>query len=109
VSKFVTAVIAAFGATSIAVAPIAVAEPVAVNPSASSTIDELEAQGYDVQINWMNGSRSDALSECSVTAVHNPNRSGEPPATFTTVYIDVLCPEHHDGDFGIFGGLGGFF
>ena len=93
---------------SLAVAPMAVADPVAGEQSASSAIDELQAEGYDVQINWMNGSRSDSLSECSVTAVHNPNRSGEPPTTFTTVWIDVLCPEHHNDDSGFLGGLGFF-
>lgn len=89
--------------------PVAVADPDLDTQSARATRDELEAQGYDVQINWMNGARRESLEDCSVTDVHNPNRSGEPPTTFTTVYIDVLCQEHHDGDFGWLWGIGGFF
>ena len=43
--------------------------------SASATIEDLEAQGYNVQINWVNGNISQPLSQCSVSAIHNPNRS----------------------------------
>ncbi len=108
-SKLASALVAALGAATVALAPIAGADPDLDTQSARATIDELQAQGYDVQINWMNGARRESLSDCSVTAVHNPNRSGEPPTTFTTVYIDVLCQEHHDDDGGLFWGVGGVF
>lgn len=90
---------AGFFAASLACAPIAVAEPVwpvAGAESASATIDDLQAQGYDVQINWVSGVSSVPLSRCKVTAIHNPDHSGEPPTTFTTVYVDVSCPNEHD-------------
>ena len=80
-------------------APIAVADPVwpsAGDQSASATIEDLEAQGYNVQINWVNGNITQPLSQCSVSAIHNPNRSAEPPETFTTVYVDVSCPDYSD-------------
>jgi len=41
-----------------------------------------------------------------VPAIHNPNRSGEPPQTFTTVYVDVSCPGDSDDDFGFLFGFG---
>ena len=84
---------------SLACAPVAAADPVwpvAGAESASATIDDLQAQGYDVQINWVSGVSSVPLSQCKVTAIHNPNHSAEPPTTFTTVYVDVSCPNEHD-------------
>jgi hypothetical protein len=96
-------------AISLAVAPAATADPVwpvAGAQSASATIDDLEAQGYDVQINWVSGVSSVPLSWCKVTAIHNPNHS--PPAgnSLDTVYVDVSCP-NQDDDWGGFGvGIG---
>jgi hypothetical protein len=92
-------------------APIAAADPswpVAGAESASDTIDDLQAQGYDVQINWVNGYPRVPLSECWVRAIHNPDRSGQPPTTFTTVYVDVSCPNHEwdGGGGGISVGIG---
>ena len=46
------------------------------------------------------------LSQCWISAIHNPNRSGEPPTTFTTVYVDVACPDDYDADFGFGVGFG---
>jgi hypothetical protein len=86
-------------------APTADAEPVwpaAGDQSAGSTIEDLKAQGYDVGINWVGGDRNLPLSQCWISAIHNPNRSGEPPTTFTTVYVDVACPDNYDADF-VFG------
>jgi hypothetical protein len=80
--------------------------PVAGAESASATIDDLEAQGYDVQINWVSGLPSVPLYRCKVTAIHNPNH--EPPTgnTLATVYVDVSCP-NPDDDWGGFGvGIG---
>jgi hypothetical protein len=86
----------------LAIAPVATAEPVwpvAGAESASATIDDLEAQGYDVQINWVSGVSSVPLSWCKVTAIHNPNHSPPTDDTFATVYVDVSCP-NPDGDWG---------
>jgi hypothetical protein len=91
----------------LAAAPVATAEPVwpvAGAESASATIDDLEAQGYDVQINWVSGVSSVPLSWCKVTAIHNPNHSPPSENTFATVYVDVSCP-NPDDDWG-WGGIG---
>ena len=99
-------------AAALAGGPVAAGEPVwpvAGAESASATIDDLQAQGYDVQINWVSGVSSVPLSQCKVTAIHNPDRSAEAPTTFTTVYVDVSCPNEHD-DWGWVGiGVGAGF
>ena len=77
-----------------AIAPIAVA-PIAAADGADATIDDLQGQGYTVQINWINGFDTKPLSECSVVAVHNPDSSPQ-PVTSTTLYVDVWCPNHND-------------
>ena len=79
-------------AASFAGAPVGAAEPVwpvAGAESASATIDDLQEQGYDVQINWVSGVSSVPLSRCTVTAIHNPNHSPPTENTFATVYVDV--------------------
>ena len=94
-------------AVSLTGAPVASAEPVwpvAGAESASATIDDLEAQGYDVQINWVSGVGSEPLSRCNVTAIHNPNHSPPSENTLETVYVDVSCP-NPDDDWG-WGGIG---
>lgn len=94
---------------SVAAAALASAAPGAAEPgsgSAAAVIDELQGQGYDVQINWVSGVSSRPLGECQVLGVHNPDLNGPPPETFTTVYVDVSCP-NHDDDVWINGGLGG--
>ena len=84
--------------------PVAAAGPVAGAESAGATIDDLEAQGYDVQINWVSGVSSVPLSWCKVTAIHNPNHSPPSENTLETVYVDVSCP-NPDDDWG-WGGVG---
>lgn len=88
---------------------LACAAPGVADPgsgSAAAVIDELKSEGYDVQINWVSGVSSRSLSECRSLGVHNPDLTGPPPETFTTVYVDVSCP-NHDDDVWINGGLGG--
>ena len=94
-------------AISLASAPVAGAEPVwpfAGAEDASATIEDLEAQGYDVQINWVSGIPSVPLYRCKVTAIHNPNHSPPSENTLDTVYVDVSCP-NPDDDWG-WGGVG---
>jgi hypothetical protein len=74
--------------------------PVAGAESASATTEDLQAQGYDVQINWVSGRSRVPLSRCKVTAIHNPNHSPPSENTFTTVYLDVSCPNEPDWDWG---------
>ncbi|PRC43027.1 hypothetical protein C6A85_000000107455 [Mycobacterium sp. ITM-2017-0098] len=92
-------------------APIATADPVwpiAGAQSAGATIDELQAQGYDVQINWVNSISSVPLEQCKVTAIYNPNRSPPDGTTLATVYVDVSCPNEDDdrGSGGVGIGIG---
>jgi len=72
--------------------PVAGAEP------ADRTIQDLEDQGYIVQINWVGGTSNVPLYRCRVTSINNPDRSANsPPPENTTVYVDVQCPnEDHD-------------
>jgi ABC-type hemin transport system substrate-binding protein len=82
----------AWAATSIAIAPLAAAdEPVPeVGQSPEEAIQALEAQGYNVAVNWTTGYPDVPLSECTLRAIHNPDGSG--PKTNTTVYLDISCP-----------------
>lgn len=101
------AVVPLAAAVAIVAAPNAAANPVFPEPgsgSAETVINELSAQGYDVQINWVSGVSSKPLSECRVLAIHNPSDGAGPPTTFTTVYVDVSCP-NHDSDVIVGGGL----
>ena len=105
VKTIVTGVLAT--AASLTYAPIATADPVwpiAGAESAGATIDDLQAQGYNVQINWVSGVSSVPLDQCKVTAIHNPNPSPPDGKTFATVYVDVSCP-NSDDDWGG-GGIG---
>jgi hypothetical protein len=110
--EYLTLLLVATAAASIAVAPVATADPVwpvAGAESAADTIRDLEDQGYNVAINWVNGYSSGNLSRCSVRAIHNPDRSAtSPPPEATTVYVDVDCPHDHDwgGSFGFGIGFG---
>lgn len=102
--------VAAGGAASIVPVPTAAADgmpPISGDESASTIIDDLQAQGYNVAINYTNGQSNMPLSICRVTAIHNPD--GAPSqGTLSTVYVDVLCPNHEDeGGVGIGGGIGG--
>ena len=93
----------------VSIAPTTEAEPEwpsAGDQSAAATIEDFEAQGYNVAINWVGGDRNQPLSQCWVSAIHNPNRSAELPTTFTTVYIDVACPDDSDSDIDLGVGFG---
>jgi hypothetical protein len=91
-------------AVALANAAVATAEPVypiAGAENARDTIDDLQALGYDVQINWVGGVSRVALYRCKVTAIHDPNRGPPTENSFETVYVDVSCPsEDHDWDWG---------
>ena len=98
---FALLLVAAGGPTLIATAPIATADPVwpvAGAESAADTIRDLQNQGYNVSINWVNGHGSGDLSRCSVSAIYNPDRSADsPPPESTTVYVEVQCPRDDRG------------
>jgi hypothetical protein len=82
-------------AVSLALAPLAAADPTLdTGGSAADVINNLQAEGYLVQINWTNGFDVKPLSVCWVTGVNNPGnfKPGGPVAA--TVYVDVQCPNH---------------
>jgi hypothetical protein len=94
---------AALTAVAVAYPPVAAAEPVwpvAGAEDAGATVDDLQAQGYDVQINWVSGMPSVPLHWCKVTAVHNPNHAPPTDNTLETVYVDVSCPNPDDDYWG---------
>ena len=95
-----TAAFGILGAASLGLAGTANAAPLE-DGSASHAIDQLRAQGYNVQLNLTNGYRDVPLSECSVLGVSGldgTNSAGKPltPAQAGTVYVDVNCPEDDD-------------
>jgi hypothetical protein len=84
---------------SIGRAPITAADPVwpfgGAEP-ADATIEDLEAQGYTVQINWVSGYPTVPLFECWVDDIHNPNGPGSPsPNTLAIVWVDIGCPSNN--------------
>ena len=86
------------GAMAAVIGALMLAGSAAADPgeSADSVIGHLKAQGYNVVINWLNGYDTVPLWACTVQDVNNPNDSPPPPGTFTTVYVDVSCPNHQD-------------
>jgi hypothetical protein len=89
-------------ATTVAAAAVGLAATAAAAPTgggnAEDAVKALQAEGYNVQVN---GSLTDPLSTCVTTGVHGiPATAGSPgpnsgPLPFTTVYVDVLCPDAH--------------
>ena len=79
-------------AASVAVAPIAAADPTGVpevgSESASATIKDLRTQGFNVSINWVSGSPDVPLSACQVTGI---DTAAAPSAS-----VSVECPEAGD-------------
>jgi hypothetical protein len=93
------ALVAAIGAAlSAAAMPTASADPVwpvAGAEPADATLRDLAAQGYDVQINWVGGYSNVSLSECKVTAIHNPDGAPTSHNPLATVYVDISCPSNN--------------
>ncbi|MDR3664959.1 MAG: hypothetical protein P4L86_32000 [Mycobacterium sp.] len=82
-------------AMSFALAPFAVADPsLDTGGSAADVIDNLQAEGYLVQINWTNGFDTKPLDECWVLGVNNPGNFKPGGTVAATVYVDVQCPNH---------------
>jgi hypothetical protein len=80
----------------VALTATATAEPEDTGASAQSVIDGLTAEGYNVVINWLTGYDTVPLSVCTASNINNPDDSVPPAGTFTTVYVDVSCPNHQD-------------
>jgi hypothetical protein len=71
---------------SMSLTPVATAQPPeAGTESPANTIRQLANQGFDVQVNWVDGEPSNIpLSECSVTRID----TSAPP----TAWVSVDCP-----------------
>jgi hypothetical protein len=81
-------------ALTVIVAPIAHADPIfptAGNESASATISDLQSEGFNVTVNYLQGHPNVPLSECRVNGINNPSSPAAAPE-MVTVYVDVLCP-----------------
>jgi hypothetical protein len=104
--SFVPLGVAVAAAASTAVSPVAAAHPFLkeTGGGASAVIEDLQAQGYNVVINWLTGYDTKPLSLCWVTSINNPGNTQPSSGTFTTVYVDVRCPNH---DYDAFTGGGG--
>ncbi|KQY07321.1 hypothetical protein ASD37_14875 [Mycobacterium sp. Root135] len=88
-------------------APAAAADPSAFGGRPADTVvADLQAQGYNVSINWVTGYDTKPLSDCRVTGINNPGDIAPTEGTFTTVYVDVACPNGDDGGFRFGAGLG---
>jgi hypothetical protein len=93
--RFLAATLIAAGCVLTLAAP-AMAEPMDGGQSAQSVIDGLKGEGYNVVINWLTGYDTVPLSGCTVEGVNNPGDAAPPAGSFTTVYVDVSCPNHQD-------------
>jgi hypothetical protein len=61
---------------------------------ADAVIRDLQAEGYVVQINYVNGFSALSLSDCTVVRVNNPSSNPE-PLPGDTAYVDVTCPNRY--------------
>ena len=68
------------------------AAPPARAHGADAVIGDLQAEGYIVNINWVNGFNTQQLSDCTVVRVNNP--SSNDPMPGDAVYVDVTCPNN---------------
>lgn len=79
----------------IVLAPPAAADPDIDSESASAVIQQLQEQGYTVQVNGAPAGDVSLLSTCEVTSIHNPGIPAPDPTATTDVYVDVACPITH--------------
>ena len=89
--------LAIFGAgcaAALILASAAAADDYDTEGSASDVINNLQAEGYLVNINWTNGFDTKPLELCWVTGINNPGNIKPGGPTAATVYVDVQCPNH---------------
>jgi hypothetical protein len=92
--SFITIAAAALSAAAVGLAGPGAAAPTG-GANAADTVTTLRSEGYNVQIN---GTASVPLSRCTVTDVHGLANAADStvrpnPATLTTVYVDISCPD----------------
>ena len=66
--------------------------PAAHANGADVVIRDLEAEGYTVRLNWLNGNKPTLLPRCTVVRVNNP--SSDEPAEGDVVWADISCPNN---------------
>ncbi|MEZ0052547.1 hypothetical protein ABIA30_003565 [Mycobacterium sp. MAA66] len=81
-------------AATISVAPPAAADSYDIGGSAADVVNNLQSEGYLVQINWVAGFDTEPLDVCWVTGVNNPGNFKPGGPHGATVYVDVQCPNH---------------
>ncbi len=88
-APFVSAGVAA----SLAAAPVAAADsgvlPQPGSENASDTINDLQSQGYNVQVNWVSGTPRVSLDQCWVNGINTAGATG----SLQTAYVDIECPK----------------
>lgn len=57
--------------------------------SAAATIGDLDDAGYDVQLQYENGSPDSPLSQCTVTNINTVGSAGAQPLA----YVTINCPK----------------
>jgi len=91
--RYVALVIGLGAAASIALAPLAVADPPNIpepgSESAAATISDLDSAGYDVSLQFENGAPNVGLSQCTVTDINTVGSAGNQP----TAYVTINCPK----------------
>ena len=96
ISRLALFLISAGGAASLALAPIAAADQPLPGPgweNAQDTLNDVNARGYNVGINWVNGAPGETLDpgflrQCWVNNMNTAAASGSLPI----VYVDIACP-----------------
>jgi hypothetical protein len=76
-------------------APTAAADPDIDTESAAAVVEELRAQGYNVEVKGIPGADTGLLTTCTVTTIHNPGAPSPDPTSTTTIYVEVACPIQH--------------
>jgi hypothetical protein len=89
----ISATVGTLAATALGLAGTAAAAPLG-GSSAADTVQSLQAQGFNVQIN---GTAIVPLSRCTTTGVNGvpaAHTAGQLETQFTTVYVDISCPDN---------------
>jgi hypothetical protein len=96
-ARFIPA-LAAGAVLATALSPVAAAADPSEWPQPGSQpadviLRELESTGYNVGINWTNNGKGVPLARCQVSGYHAPGVIDAADPAFTTIYVDVVCPD----------------
>lgn len=76
-------------AVAVGLAPVASADPPSIptpgSESAAATIGDLDEAGFDVQLQYSNGSPDSPLSQCTVTDINTVGSAGNQPIAYVTI------------------------